>query len=249
MVAVPASPYTGGNRTVIGSVVTPPVEPVIPEKQEPPTVLEPRVDKVKETPSVAEVIISKEVITTQDHRGASKEMTVYTQKSVLERFHDLTGERSPKVLTGLFEHEPLIGFKQEPPIILSDGKSTVKVFFIALSYGKDLPDVSLKGARLISLRKDPEKTNTWIAEIKPDGGANSATLTVLQEKVTMVFPLAVASKPKIRVGRSGKVTETDFNKFLKERGSPSKPKYDLNGDGKRDHVDDYIFTANYLFNR
>jgi len=246
IIAITPSPYTGGNRTVIGGVVNPPVETVMPEKQEPPTVSEPRVDNVKETPSVVEETISKEVIATHDHRGASKEKAVYTQKSVLERFRDLKGERSQKVFTALFNHEPLIGFQQEPPIILSDGKSTVKVVFIALAYGKDFPDVSLKGARLISLVKDPEKTNIWIAEIKPDKGVNSAALTVLQDKVTMIFPLTVASKPKIRLGRSAEVTDADFDKFLKERGSPSKSKYDLNSDGKRDYVGDYIFTANYI---
>ena len=246
IIAVPTSPDTGNNRTVIGGLVTPTVETVIPEKQEPQTVLETRLEKVNEAPSVVEGIISKEVITTQDHRGASKEKAVYTQKSVLEGFRDLKGERSPKVLTALFNHESLIGFKQEPPLIQSNGKNTVKAVFIAFAYGKELPDVSLKGARLISIMKDPDKTNAWITEIKPDEGVNSAELIVLQDKVTMVFPLTVASKPKTPLGRSDKVTEADFNKFLKERGLPSKQKYDLNGDGKRDYVDDYIFTANYI---
>jgi len=216
------------------------------EKQEPATVIDPEAEKVKEAPSVIEDIISKEVITPHDHRDVSKEKAVYTQKSILDKFRDLKGERTPKVLTALFNHESLIGFNQEPPIILSDGKSTVKVIFIALAYDKAPPDVILKYARLISLVEDRENTNTWIAEIKPDKGVNSASLTIIQNNVTMIFPLTVVSKPKIRMGRFDKVTEADFNKFLKVRGSLSKPKYDLNIDGKRDYVDDYIFTANYI---
>jgi hypothetical protein len=42
------------------------------------------------------------------------------------------------------------------------------------------------------------------------------------------------------------MTEEDFNRYLKERETAKSPQFDLNIDGKRDYLDDYIFTANYL---
>jgi hypothetical protein len=60
--------------------------------------------------------------------------------------------------------------------------------------------------------------------------------------LTVVPPLPA----NLKIGNGGKLTEADFNQFLKERGTDKAPRFDLNGDGKRDYVDDYIFTANYL---
>jgi hypothetical protein len=37
----------------------------------------------------------------------------------------------------------------------------------------------------------------------------------------------------------------DFAQFLKD-GSEPKPKRDLNGDGRHDYQDDFIYTVNYL---
>lgn len=74
----------------------------------------------------------------------------------------------------------------------------------------------------------------------------SATLFVSYKKVMIEFPIIVAPKAVVDLDKSRKVTEADFKLFLRDRGSAKKPKFDLNGDGKRDFVDDYIFTANYL---
>jgi hypothetical protein len=56
-------------------------------------------------------------------------------------------------------------------------------------------------------------------------------------------------KTDIALSKRGAVTEEDFKLFLKDRGTLKSPKYDLNGDGKRDYLDDYIFTANYIVAR
>ena len=52
--------------------------------------------------------------------------------------------------------------------------------------------------------------------------------------------------PGMELVRPRPVTEADFQLFLKERGTPSASRFDLNRDGRRDYLDDYIFTANYL---
>jgi len=61
--------------------------------------------------------------------------------------------------------------------------------------------------------------------------------------------IVVAPKAAVDLDRSGSVTEADFKLFLSDRGTAKKTKFDLNGDGKRDFVDEYIFTANYLVNK
>ena len=176
----------------------------------------------------------------------SQDKKIYTQKSVLELFREYKGERSMKAFMALFDRDPLIGFTQTPAIGLSDGKATVKISFIAIPSGKSAPAIKVKDATVISLKKDTDNTNTWIAELRPDMKDLSAVLIVPQEKTNMEFPIIASPKIAVDLDKSGKVTEADFKLFLSDRGTVKKPKFDLNGDGKRDFVDDYIFTANYI---
>lgn len=171
--------------------------------------------------------------------------TVYTQKSVLERFRDHRGELTPKKLMSLFEQDGMIGFRQEPPIAFMADKAKVKVIFIAAGDNKVPSDIAVSGARLLSVKRDPDYTNTWIAELELLKGELTASVTIMQDKLIMLYPLTIALKADISLGRTP-VTEDDFKLFLRERGTRKAPKYDLNGDGKRDHVDDFLFTANYL---
>jgi hypothetical protein len=169
---------------------------------------------------------------------------IFAQKSVLERFQEYKGERTAGSFISLFEQESFIGFRQEPPIALSDGKSLVKVTFISTPGNKTSSDVAVMGARLVSMKKDPDNTNTWIVELMPKKGGYRASLTVSQGEMVMVYPLTIA--PNVDLIKSGTTTEENFNRYLKERGTAKSPQFDLNNDGKRDYLDDYIFTANYL---
>ncbi len=175
-----------------------------------------------------------------------QEKKIYTQDSVLERFRSFLGEKSIHSYTGLFDLESLIGFRQDPGIALSDGKTAVRVTFLSLSTVHAAPDVALISARLVSLNKDADNSNTWIAEIIPDRGTPAANLAVAQGTMNMVYPLTVAPKINIDLDGSGMVNEADFTLFLGDRGTLAKPLFDLNKDGKRDQLDDYIFTANFL---
>ena len=170
---------------------------------------------------------------------------VYTTQSVLDRFMAFTGKRTPENLTALFEQEQAIGFRQEPSVVLTDGKQKAVLRFIASSDRKTA-DIALLGASLLSLKADTDYSNTWIAEVMPATGAVRATISITQSSFLMVVPLAVAPKVDIDLDQSGSVTEEDFKLFLAEKGTLKEPRFDLNKDGKRDAMDDYIFTANYL---
>jgi len=69
---------------------------------------------------------------------------------------------------------------------------------------------------------------------------------MVTEAAQQEIPLTVSPQADVDLDKSGSVTEADFQLFLKTRGTDDAPKFDLNGDGKRDYQDDYIFTANYL---
>lgn len=175
-----------------------------------------------------------------------KSKTVYTQPSILERFRDFRDKRTMKACVKLFEQEQLIGFRQEPAVVLADGRAKATVRFISTPERERTTDLALMGAKLAGSRRDPESSNTWIVTILPEKGSDRVTLSVPQKDLLMVCPLTVAPKAEIDLDRSGAVNEADFGLFLKKRGTPEKPLFDLNNDGKRDYIDDYIFTANYI---
>ncbi len=169
------------------------------------------------------------------------------QKSVLVRFQEHHGDRTADTFVSLFDQENFIGFRQDPPVALSDGKTAVKVTFIAPPGNVTSSDVAVRGAKLLSLRKDPDNSNTWIVRLVPKKGQFQADITVLQGALNMVYPLTIAPKVNISFSRSGKVSKADFNHYLMNNNAAGQPSPDFTGDGKRDYRDDYILTANYLF--
>jgi hypothetical protein len=166
-------------------------------------------------------------------------------KSVLEQFRLFQGEKSPKTLMALFKNTAE-GVRQEPPVALSDGGTRVKVIIERPSSGKAAPNFALKGAKLESLKMEGD--SAWVVEVLPNKGVYEAKVTMLQDGTITEIPLTVA--PPIpaagKIGEGEKLTEADFNRFLNERGTEKAPRFDQNGDGKRDYIDDYIFTANFI---
>jgi hypothetical protein len=163
--------------------------------------------------------------------------------SVLERFKDFKGEKTPKALMALFSMQDN-EVKQDPPIVISNGKATVKIILKLNSKGED-NNFLLDGVSLVSL-KNNEK-DMWTVELLPDSKAYEATISVPRNNQLYVIPLTVAPPLYVNIGFSaGRLTEADFKLYLKEKGTVKAPRFDLNGDGRRDYIDDYIFTANYI---
>ena len=170
----------------------------------------------------------------------------YEQESVLDRFKAYRGERSAGALIALFNNENMNGYRQEPPVALSDGKSSVKSVFLAAP-GEILPDdIKTIGARLVSVRKDPGNTNRWILTFIPEKGKYRATFTIIREKTKTAYPLTIAPKITLPAFGGGPLSEAGFNRYLKAGKTLKAKKYDLNKDGKYDYIDDYLVTANYL---
>ncbi len=233
------------STSIIAGPVEKPEDTPLPKQEEPAAVPLEQGEPAKE-PAVAKAEQPMQTGGAEQPEKSAKGKTIYTQKSILELFRDFKEAKSPKALLALFDREPMIGFRQEPAVAMSDGKSAVRVTFISMTKAGSKPEVSLKGASLTALKKDDNNTNTWIAEAKPEKGIAAASLVVPQQNLTMEFPLLVAPKADPDMDRSGKVTDEDFALFLKGPKGKKLKGFDLNADGAVNYIDEYIFAANYL---
>jgi hypothetical protein len=165
-------------------------------------------------------------------------------RSVLEEFRLFQGEKTAKALQALFKNKEYLA--QEPPIALSDGNTKVKLLLERCPSEKQTPNFLIKQAKLISLKTGGN--SEWVVELLPDKGAYEATVMLSEDCLVNVIPLTIAPPLAAgnRIGLKGNLTEADFNLFLKKRGTEKAPCFDLNNDGKRDYIDDYIFTANFI---
>lgn len=164
---------------------------------------------------------------------------ITSYKGTLEYFRTYEGEKSPAILTALFNKKIAPAIRQEPAVALSDGKKTVKIVAEIKNAGNKSPNFALNGAKLISLNKD-DASLAWIVEALPQTNTMQASLTILNNSDIIEYPLTLA--PPVE---SVSPDEADFVIFISDSGTAS-PKRDLNGDGKHDYLDDYIYTANYL---
>lgn len=233
------SPTTGAAGRIGGTLTMPAETGVameVSEQPEPPA--EPRDTVTTQEPAASVPAASKEAALP----AKTPKAPVEPVEAVLERFRLFTGERSAKKLMALFDSGRSTAFRQEPPVVIADGASTVKVALFSL--GDKTPKFLFSHGRYVSSEKGAD--GEWIVEMRPDAGALAAGITVLMDGLREEIPLAVSPKARVDLITAGKTSAADFALFLKERGTSSAPRFDLNGDGKRDYVDDYIFTANYL---
>lgn len=156
--------------------------------------------------------------------------------SVLDRFREFKGERTPANLSSLFKavgERPLL---QIPAIAIADGTSTVTLV-IAMETGDRPPVFAFKAARYVSVSRSDE--GEWEVEVRPEAGVVDASITMLYHGLSQEFPLIVAPAVRLPAAPGSAASEAAFRNFIAAGA-------DLNGDGRMDYLDDYIFTANYL---
>lgn len=176
---------------------------------------------------------------TEPQKPEKVKLTAY--KGTLENFRVYKGEKSPAILVALVNNKIAATIRQEPAVALSDGKTTLKILVKLETANVKSPNFALDGAKLVSLNKDDAAT--WIVEALPQANIVQASLTILTDSEIIEYPLTLA--PPVE-GVSP--AEADFVVFLNDSGAAT-PKRDLNGDGKHDYLDDYIYTANYLIRK
>lgn len=161
--------------------------------------------------------------------------------SVLERFGSYTGERTPEALAGLFSGLSAGDVRQLPQIALSDGRTVVVIAARLPAADGTAIGFSIEGGAQLGVKK--LKVNEWEIRAMPDKGTSTMALMVMKEGKATRYPLAVAPPLPTETDLS----EMGFINYLRARNETAGTvQSDLNRDGKKDYLDDYIFTANYL---
>ena len=93
---------------------------------------------------------------------------------------------------------------------------------------------------MVSLKKI--KSDEWQIKAIPEQGTVAMALIVLHGTETTTYPLVVAPP----LPQAFAPDDQGFREYLEKSGSADNKTMDLNGDGRRDYLDDYIYTANYL---
>lgn len=187
-------------------------------------------DTVKAEPEEKKAPVEKKDIV---YPAVSEKVKTSSEKVTMEK------------LLALFELPKELPYAQTPRVVLSDGKASVRLTVRLAGDGKETPSFALKQAKLLSLQQG--EGGEWLIEALPVVNTNEAALTVSLEASSILIPLTVAQPINGRsLGDLKVLSEKTFPLFLKERGTKEAPRYDLNGDGKRDYLDDYIFAANFL---
>jgi hypothetical protein len=244
----PQTPKTNTPPVIITGSIVPTDEATKPRQEENPDTPQEQTIPVQKPAQPKENREARAIVSEPVDQTRNDPRT-YTEASVLERFREYKGARTPKAFMALFDREPMIGFRQEPRIGITSDSATVIVALVSMTTDTRGPGLTLTGAKLVSLTKDAKNTNTWIAKVQPGKGACVAGIGVPGRDILMEFPLTIAPRVDVDIDKSGRVAEKDFALFLKGPRGKNIKKYDMNGDGVLDYRDDYIFTANYIVAR
>jgi hypothetical protein len=163
-------------------------------------------------------------------------------KGILDRFKQYNGSKQLSAMELLFDKKVAQTIHQEPAILLSDGVSKATLTVDIPARITSSPNFAVNGGRLVSFKQDKQSKDRWIIEVLPEAGAVRVTVTTIVGAEEFEYPLTVAPPVKTAL----KLDEAGWNSFLKEVGTSSAPQHDLNNDGLRDYVDEFIFVVNYI---
>jgi hypothetical protein len=178
---------------------------------------------------------TEETASSQD----SSDILITSKKSVLQRFRDFKGKRGLKKFVALFDRNQDERIVQEPPVLISDGKTPVRITLPLMSEEGEAPDIALSDAKLVHLVKEEKG---WVVTALPNEGSWEATLLIKMAEKVIEYPLVVAPVFSIHkmINESNFVSELDF--FLSDRLGTGKGE-----NNPLQHIlFEYVFTANYL---
>jgi hypothetical protein len=201
-----------------------------------PSVVPSALPEAVELPMAADTSVALPVPVPASRPLVTDGRTTGAARSILSLFKEYTGPKTVPALTSLFSHNPYPGFRQEPPIALSDGTAPVTVYLSSQTPASQSPNFALTGAKLVSMKL---KGAEYVLVLIPDAKVFTASVTMLNQGQFTEYPLVVA--PSLSSG--GVLDEATFAAFLKGH---AENRGDLNNDGYSDYLDLYLYTANYL---
>lgn len=163
-------------------------------------------------------------------------------KGILERFKQYNGSNKLAAVTAIFDKEVSQTIHQNPAIVISNGQEKAVLTVDIPARISTSPNFAANSGKLVSFKQDKQIKDRWNVEVLPEVGSINLKLTIIAGVEEFEYPLTVAPalKTTLPIDNSG------WNRFLKEVGTAKAPLHDLNNDGVRDYVDEYIFVANYL---
>lgn len=215
-------------------------EPPVPEEEK---VIAPESTPQQPTePDIAEPTqtATANKVPVEEKTEGSKQTTVF--KGIVDRMKSYKGDKSLPILAALFRKEISKFISQEPAVVLSDGKSKIKIIVDLPTHIATSPNFAMNEATLLSVKREAGNNRRWTIEALPEKNAWKSTLVIIAGDEDFEYPLTVAPSVAGRL----KLDETGWNAFLKESGTAERPLNDLNQDGVRDHIDEFIFIANYV---
>jgi hypothetical protein len=173
---------------------------------------------------------------------AESSSLVQPEQSILERFRLYKGERTVEDFSSLFIVADSTVVRQQPRIALSDG-STAMILAIKLAAIDGVaPNFTLRNATLVNLQQ--KANNEWVLKALPAKGALDTALIVAAGATVKEFPVVVSPI----LPPEWNPTLSAFKDFLSNSEKGCTKEKDINADGVCDYRDDYIYTANYLYN-
>lgn len=177
-----------------------------------------------------------------DDKKLDETLQYVVYKAILERFEHYKGSKELSAMAALFEKRVAQNIYQEPAILLSDGKNKAILNIDIPARINTSPNFAVNGGTLVSFKQDTAAKGRWIVEVLPEAGTNRVAFTIIAGAEAFEFPLTVAPPVKTALA----LDENGWSRFLKEVGTDKAPLYDLNNDGVRNYMDEFVFVANYL---
>lgn len=163
-------------------------------------------------------------------------------KGVLDRFRLYDGSKKLPAVAELFDKKIAQTIMQSPAIVISNGLDKAILTIDIPTRIKSAPNFAVKGGTIVSYKQDKELKGRWLVEVAPETGSLLVSVTIIAGAEEFEYPLTVA--PPIKTTLT--LDEKGWDIFVAKTGTAKAPLHDLNGDGIRNYVDDYIFVANIL---
>lgn len=166
-------------------------------------------------------------------------------RGVLDQFKQYKGNKNLSAMTALFDKKVAQNIHQEPAILLNNGKNKATITVEIPARIIASPNIAVNGGTLLSFKRVKQNEGRWTAEVLPEAGAVRVAVMIIVGAEEFEYPLTVVPQVKTALPFG----EQGWNRFLKEVGTAKAPLHDLNNDGVRDYLDEYIFVARYLSNK
>jgi len=169
-----------------------------------------------------------------------RSMALQAVPGVLDHVRVLGDGKDLDGLLALFARGAPPGLRQDPAVCLSDGKTRIRLTVSAVTSEQRDPYFVLSGAHFLSLRNSGGRS--WTVEALPDMGVYQASLMVVSDAGSTVYPLTVAPPSPV----DGTLTNVPKKKQAKALAAALRGMLFPGSSGLPEHVRRYILAANLL---